>query len=79
MHSDKRLCTLESVKDAKEFGKYAEVVAVCTCGNRKEYYANELYGYVFVCNGLVIMKHNNKSAHLRNLPACPTPAADKRI
>ena len=70
-HTDERLCHLESSKDCKEMGGYAEVVAVCSCGRRKDYFANEVYGYVFLCNGGVIMKHNEKSMHLRDLKRTP--------
>jgi hypothetical protein len=59
-HRDERLCSLKSVTDAKEFGKYAEVVAVCSCGRMKEYYANEIDGYFLICNGVVIMKYRKK-------------------
>ena len=56
-HRDGRLCYLESIKDAKELGRFVEIVAVCTCGLRKKYFASEQHGYLFMCNGLVIMKH----------------------
>ena len=56
-HTDSRLCYLESIKGTEEIGRYAEVVAVCTCGRRKEYFAGEIDGYIFVCNGVVILKY----------------------
>jgi hypothetical protein len=64
-HRDERLCYLESVKDSKELGRFAEIVAVCTCGLRKKYFAGESHGYVFVCNGGVIMKHRKDGLHVR--------------
>jgi hypothetical protein len=61
-HSDSRQCSLESIKDAKEVGSYAEVVAVCTCGRRKEFFATEVYKHIFICNGGVILRYHKDSA-----------------
>lgn len=56
-----RLCRLESTKDNNDTGRFAEVVAVCTCGRRTEFFASEIDGYVFVCNGGVILKYRKDS------------------
>ena len=56
-HRDERLCYVESIKDDKDLGRFEEIVIVCTCGLRKRYFASEQHGYLFMCNGGVIMKH----------------------
>ena len=82
-HDDERFCTVESIKRAdeesvsvrgtKDFGRYAEILAVCTCGKRKEYFASELHEHVFICNGRVIMRHHKDGLHFwgRNLKRTP--------
>ena len=72
-HRDERLCYLESVKNSTELGRFAEIVAVCTCGLRKKYFASEQHGYLFMCNGFVIMKHRKDGLRFggRNLKSTP--------
>jgi len=61
-HEDSRLCEVRSLKDATDIGHFASVRAVCTCGREKKYYVNEIFGYFFVCNGVVIMKYHEECA-----------------
>ena len=70
-HTDSRLCALESIRDSRETGRYAEVVAVCTCGRRKEYFAGEVDGYIFVCSGGVILKYYKDNAKTFNFNQVP--------
>ena len=38
------------------------MVAKCTCGRTKDFYAAEVEDYIFVCNGGVILKYREESA-----------------
>jgi hypothetical protein len=56
-HSEERMCRVE--------GDTTPVKAVCPCcGRYKEYFAGESRGYVFICNGQVIMRHREDGLHL---------------
>jgi hypothetical protein len=56
-HADDRLCTTELAKGIQESPRFIKIVAVCTCGRTKEYYATESVRCIFVCNGGVILKY----------------------
>ena len=64
-HSDDRLCALESVKESED-PRHPEVLAKCTCGRSKDFYAAEVEDYIFVCNGGVILKYRKESASTFN-------------
>jgi hypothetical protein len=57
-HEDDRLCTVKALDSSHRIGRYAKVVASCTCGRTKELFAGEVNGYVSVCNGGVILRYS---------------------
>jgi hypothetical protein len=61
-HADNRLCSLESSKEPPQDPRHPEVIAKCTCGRTKDFYAAEVESYIFVCNGRVILKYREESA-----------------
>jgi hypothetical protein len=62
-HADTRLCALESSKEPPQAARHPEVIAKCTCGRTKDFYAAEVESYIFVCNGRVILKYREESAY----------------
>lgn len=54
-HEDTRPCPLRAINGRPEM-----VIAVCSCGRTKEYYAGDK-DHFCVCNGVVILKYHNES------------------
>ena len=65
-HKESRLCSTESFKPTEDHysvreDHLPEVLVSCTCGRTKRYVAGEAQKYVFICNGVVILKYHKDS------------------
>ena len=77
--TDDRLCSLESVKESED-PRFPEVLARCACGRTTDFYAVEVEGYIFVCNGGVILKYRRESARTFNFnPDTPRWVAHRKV
>lgn len=61
-HKDDRLCTLAEREEHASDLKHPRVIVRCSCGKSKEYAARTVEGYIFVCNGVVILRYREESA-----------------